>query len=491
MTDANLQQCLKFEATMPYSPLVVALAASLPFVNEPPAGVSPMTWHSLAGVAKYACMNHFIARQPMMPYANNIFTAYFTDLKPPHLKNIKDDQSDLKPQFEIDAARASITVSYQGLSRTARYWGDPGCIVVPNDTALRFTPERITSALPPAAQVIWPLGDRNATALQSAFSQAADTAFDDAAANTAAVVIIHNGKIVAERYAVNSDSETLFHGWSMTKSIQMTMLGALEQQGRIRLYEPTGFAEWQNDSRKEIRLGDLLRMSSGLKCLNPLDYTLAAYDDVGYPHYQLSWTDAIDAAGYITTLPAWFPPGTYGKYKDCDPAAAAKMLRTKIELTGSNYHQWPQTAIFDKLGIRSMRIGTDAAGNMLAAADGFATARDWARLGLLWLNGGASPTGERLLSLAVQTFALMPTPNWINRDGAGYYGAGFWLQEHSDINPSGDDFSMRGGSGQRVMIIPSLKLVVVHLTHDDLMNQPGKASRQLLKLSVAAAQTGR
>ncbi len=456
--------------------LAVMHPAALPAadVNAAPPGVLPSIWHNAAGIAKYTCMNVFIARQPVEPYQRNIAGSYLE----------LTEKSPLR--VAVDRTARTVTATVDNATRVARYMNDQGCIIVPNDGKMRFQPVRIASGLPPADRIDWPLGDRNAAGGEPDFNRVADITFDKPQERTAAVVVIHNGKIVAERYAPGSTAGTLFHGWSATKSIQTTMMAVLEQQGRLRLYEPAGFPEWQSDARREIRLGDALRMSSGLKCRRPQDYPVAVYDDIGYPEYQLSWTDTVDAYAFVTALPAWFPPGTYAIYKDCDPAIVGRALKRRIGGSEDDYLRWPQRELFDKIGIRSMRIGTDASGNMLGAADGFATARDWARLGLLWANGGVAPNGEKLISDMFQRYVRMRTPAW-QHDRP--YGAGFWIS--SDVAP--DAFSMLGGTGQMVTIVPSLKLVVVRLAHDDLGTydippQPGfESGQEMIKAAVEIA----
>ena len=459
--------------------LLPVAAQALPedqFVNRPPAGVNKAHWHGAAGLAKYGCMIHFIAQQPAEPYLSNRRVTY-----------IHESKAALPHSHSIDESKRSLMFRVGGIERTARYVGDQGCVVVPNDAAeMSLVPIAVEPGLAPADEVAWPMGDRDAVNDRAAsrFEAAADALFEDSSIRTAAFIIIHEGKIVAERYGANSDAATSFHGWSMTKSIMATMMGVLEHQGKLRIYETTGFPEWAGDSRREIRLGDLLRMSSGLKCYRPQDYPMSDWDHMEYPHYLMSWTDAVDSVLYSTALPAQFPPGTYGRYKDCDPALLSRALKMRIEQADADgYLTWPQREIFDKIGVRSMRIGTDAAGNFITSADGFANARDWARLGLLWLNGGVAPNGERLLSDAFVDFVQMPAPAWTMY---GVYAAGFWL----GMFDSDAGYWMAGGEEQYVGIIPSHDLVIVRLAHDDITGdwrKIGSAMEQAVRLAMDVA----
>ncbi|MEM6649880.1 MAG: serine hydrolase, partial [Pseudomonadota bacterium] len=364
---------------------------------------------------------------------------------------------------------------------------------VPNDPSnLTFEPVAVEPDLPSARRTDWPMGDQNATHKDkmAAFEAAADAAFADPAIRTKAFIVLHDGKIVAERYDQGVDANTSFHGWSMTKSVMTTYMAVLEHQGHLRIFEETDYDEWADDERNQIRLGDLLRMSSGLKCYRPQDYPKSEWDAMEYPHYLMTWIDATDSVSFSTALPKQFAPGTHGRYKDCDPSLLSGVLREKIEKTDGEYYTWPQRMIFDKIGIRSMGIGVDAAGNFLTGADGFATARDWARLGLLWEQEGVAPDGTRLFGDHFVDFAVMPTPAWTM---GSRYGAGFWASLNSMDDPFDlprSTYWMAGGTEQKVAIIPSHDLVVVRLAFDDLKGGPGrsKALGQAVRLAVDAVE---
>jgi CubicO group peptidase (beta-lactamase class C family) len=434
---------------------VPSISNSDNWINGAPPGVSRAAWHSAAGIAKLACYMHFVSKQPVEPFVRQMLynkpESYLYYAAPPRGR-----------PYKVTIGTASVTYSNGVVTRSAVYVGDQGCVVVPNDPGQMFTPTRIISHLPEAAKMDWPMGDRNAVRVDSKFAQALDLAFADPADGTAAVVIIHEGHIVAERYTRGSNAQTLFHGWSASKSVQATMMAVLEHQEKIQVYQPANFAEWRNDDRRNIKLVDALRFATGLWCE---DYPAEFYDQIGFSPYVQVYTDAVDAFAYVATLPATAPPGraVTGQYRDCDQIVIGRAIRETLGSNQDEYLNWAQRELFDKIGVRSLRIGTDVRGNMLGAADAFGNARDWARLGLLWLNDGTAPSGERLISDRFLTIVRWPNPGWVMTDGNAWT-AGFDVTDSS--LSSADTIEMSGWLGQFVVIIPSARLVLAKFGHE-------------------------
>jgi CubicO group peptidase (beta-lactamase class C family) len=182
---------------------------------------------------------------------------------------------------------------------------------------------------------------------------------------TAAVVVTWKGRIVAERYANGISMHTPLESWSMGKSVTATMVGILIAQGVYDLWQPAPIPEWQSagDPRAKIRIADLLRMSSGLRIRAPFD---PGYDASGpYPDHLYLYTGTVNSFHYAATRPLEWPPNTVGRYRNTDPVLVNYLIRLGIERRGGDYLAFPQRALFDRIGVRSMVIETDPFGDLL------------------------------------------------------------------------------------------------------------------------------
>jgi CubicO group peptidase (beta-lactamase class C family) len=160
------------------------------------------------------------------------------------------------------------------------------------------------------------------------------------------------------------------------------------------------------------------------------------------------------------------------------------MIRLAVEGRGDDYHQFPQQQLFDKIGVRNLVFQTDPYGNILLQGSDLGAARDWARLGNLYLNDGVV-NGERLLPEGYTDFVSTLAPAWV-ADGRPIYGAFFWLDGAQYGMPASDVYSMRGAGGQMTMIIPSRDMVIVRLGHYKGARAWGEAAAKGLPLLLAA-----
>ncbi|MBN9429106.1 MAG: serine hydrolase [Burkholderiales bacterium] len=473
-----------------------AQSAPQPIWRRPPPGVIPLHL-LLATSAKVLSSALFVSRREFdEAWRNSVFHAlqihHLSAVLPELVQAQVDDQAHevtltlpldaaavariidayraQYPDFEADwAAEAQRLVAAGRVTRKARFTGSQGSVILPadGDQALRFQPVAVRSALPDAATQAWPMGDatRGPTAHPNVDRQAIEAAFDvafaDPSGQTAAAVVVHRGEIIAERYRAGFGIDTQFESWSMGKSVTATLLGVLVQQGLLSLDEPAPVPAWQQagDPRAAITVRHLLQMSSGLQCSGP-DEPRARWR-LGLPDHFYVYGEACDTFAFALDRPSEHPPGTVGRYRNCDPLTLGYLIRRTVEdRLGENYHQWPQKALFDRIGIRSQILETDLYGNFVMTGFDYGTARNWARLGLLYLRNGLWQ-GQRVLPDYWADVVRGYAPAWKDHR----YGGQFWLNPADEFALPRDAFSMAGASDQRVFIVPSADLVIVRLGH--------------------------
>ena len=447
---------------IPASPreALIARAKSLelntPYV--PPPG-DPLDHHT-AGFAKIMCSAVFITGLDPDFAAENV--GYFTS---PYAERAKVG----KPV--IDRANKSVHITLpSGLVRTARYLGDQGCVTLEaGKNSVNFTPVEVKRHLPDPSTRLWPMGDvlpgdplpseLDATKVK----RAVDAAFESPEGMTAAFVVTWRGRLIGERYGQGITMHTPLESWSMGKSVTATLMGILIKQGAYGLLQPAPIPEWQGpgDPRARIRIADLLNMSSGLRIKAPQD---PDYDPSGtYPDHVYLYTGSVDSFKYAATRPLQWPPGMVGRYHNTDPVLINYLVRLAVEKRGEEYLSFPQRALFDKIGIRTMVIETDPFGNLLTQGYDFMSGRDWARLGNLYLQDGMW-NGERILPEGYVSFVSTVAPAW-QADKRPIYGGFFWINGNGSFPVPKQAYSMAGAGGQTTLIIPSHDLVVVRLGH--------------------------
>ena len=458
--------------------LARAKALELDTPYEPPPG-DPIRHHA-AGFAKIVCSAVFVSGFDASFAVENL--GYFVA---PY-----DERAKLGTP-EVDRAARTVRVTMpNGVVRIAKQVGSQGCVALPiGKTDVEFTPTVVKSALPDPSTQPWPMGDRlpkdgpppeiDAGKLQAAV----DAAFDPAGM-TAAFLVTHKGRIVAERYGDNVTHTTPLESWSMGKSLTATLLGILIREGVYDLWQPAPIPEWQTpgDPRAKIRIADILRMSSGLRIRAPQD---PDFDPKGpYPDHLYLYTGTVDSFKYAATRPLQWPPNTVGRYRNTDPVLANYLIRLGVEKTNRSYHAFPQQVLFDKLGIRTMVMDTDPFGNFLTQGYELASARDWARLANLYLQDGVW-NGERILPEGFVTFVSSVAPAW-EADKRSIYGGFFWLNRESAYPAPPDAYYMTGVGGQTTLIVPSHDLVIVRQGHYKGAGPGGRALRKAVALVLEA-----
>lgn len=457
--------------------LLFVVLAITPFVVRAQPGFPPNdpdSWR-VAGTAKVLCSALFVSGREQAEARAHV-SAYF-------LGNKIDSIS----AFEVDRARKLVRLSLANrITREAKLYGDQGCVIhQPGRDSVYFAPVRVATSLPDAASMPWPMGDRIAPEPIAAdvdtvkVRQAVDAAFQNPTGLTAAVVVVHRGRIIAERYANGANKDMQLESWSMGKSITGTLIGVLAQQGAIKLEDKAPVPEWQktpNDPRANIRTVDLLRMSSGLR------FSRGSPEDIpGYHDHDLIYTGAVDAFQFATTRELQFPPNTFGRYRNSDVMTLGLIIRDAVRKRGDEYLTWPQRALFDKVGIRRQVLETDPYGNFVMSGYDYGTARNWARLGMLYLNDGMW-RGERLLPEGFVKLISSPAPAW--KDST--YGGMVWLNVGGQWNLPRDAYAFRGAGEQDTYIVPSRELVIVRMGHFPGARMGAEDLQRALKLLTEA-----
>ena len=289
----------------------------------------------------------------------------------------------------------------------------------------------------------------------AALDHALAKAFEENTLSHRALLVVVDGKIVAERYAEGFSKATPFLSWSMAKSVTATAVGAAAMRGLLDVSDPAPVPEWANaDPRGKITWNDLLHMQSGLKFGEDYDVTRS---DVNRMLFEMA-----DAGALAASRPAIHAPGEHWYYSSGTTNLVSKTLRQVLEANGVDYHGFFREAIFDPIGAGSVVVEPDAAGAYIGSSFIYATARDWARLGQLYLNDGVW-NGERLLPEGWADYVATPS-------GAsdGEYGAHFWLNNDGangrarDIPGLPEEvYYFAGHEGQYVVIVPDKRMVIV------------------------------
>ena len=265
---------------------------------------------------------------------------------------------------------------------------------------------------------------------------------------TRSVLVIYKDKIIAEKYDKDFNKNSKILGWSMTKSITATLFGILQKQGKYDINKPVPIPEWQKDKRKIITTNDLLHMNSGLEWEE--DYTKIS--DVTQMLFQVENMGKVQLE-----KPVAYIPNTHWNYSSGTTNLLSYILRNQFK-THQEYLDFWYSALIDKIGMNSMIVETDMAGNYVGSSYSWATTRDWSKFGLLYLHNGKW-NGEQLFDESWAKYVATPT-NTSN----GKYGAHFWLNAGGRFPDAPKDmYFCSGFQGQMVAIIPSMDLVIVRM----------------------------
>jgi CubicO group peptidase (beta-lactamase class C family) len=368
--------------------------------------------------------------------------------------------------IEIDYKDSSVTGTVWGMAkRKAIYRAGFGCTLVNEASEDQLRRQKFPLNIPVAKQdtVDWPLGDRVTNSafhnplLDSAIDIAFDQKYKDKDVLTRALIVVHNDSVIAERYASGYNKESKFLGWSMAKSVTSALIGVLVKQGKLKVDQPAPVPEWKdaNDKRHKITVEHLLQQTSGL------DFT------ENYSKFS-SVTNMLfnkgNMAAYTATLPLKYEPGSHFNYSSGNSNVLSRIIRNAVG--EKDYVTFPYTDFFYKIDMYNTLLEPDASGTYVGSSYVYASARDYARFGLLYLKDGVW-NGERILPEGwVRQTVTPPSANQTKDYGYQFWLNGFSTNGHNirDLPQLPDDVFYADGYGyQRIYIIPSMKLVVVRM----------------------------
>jgi CubicO group peptidase (beta-lactamase class C family) len=361
--------------------------------------------------------------------------------------------------YDIDRSGEEVRATIAGgFESRAAFHDQLGCLLIrgdePPDLSLPATndADQPPALLPEIAgpSMVEPSDSKLREALDHAFAEPPDR---QPFRHTKAVVIVRDGHVIAERYAPGYGIDTPLLGYSASKSMVNAMLGILVRKYRLSVDQPAPVAAWSDpkDPRHAITIDELERMTSGLA----IDQTNSPSSPVARMLYLER-----DMAGYAESVGLENNPGTRWNYTDGNTLILSRIIRDAVGGHTGEVVAFARRELFDPLGMRHVTMEFDATGTPIGSTYILAPARDWARFGMLYLDDGVIG-GHRILPEGWVTYSSTPT---LDSD----YGAGFWTNRGKNKNALGrirggmpaDSFYASGLLGQRVVIIPSERLVI-------------------------------
>ncbi|MBQ5934682.1 MAG: serine hydrolase [Bacteroidales bacterium] len=288
------------------------------------------------------------------------------------------------------------------------------------------------------------------SALTARLAPIAKALVDDQAYNGTpfAFIVVHQDGVVAERYREGITADTRLLSWSMGKSFTNALVGIMAGDGLVDIHAPMDIPEWQGDGRAAITLSDLMQMQSGLEW----NENYGTRSDVNLMLHREE-----DMGLFALSKPLMAKPGTHWYYSSGSTNIIVRYLRGRFA-SEEEFLQYIHERLFDPLGIDNPCFEPDMSGTPVGSSYLYATARDFARLGHMYLHDGCVGE-ERLLPEHWVEYTTTPAS-----DSKGGYGACFWLNRAGAYPSAPEDmYSCQGHDGQMIFIIPSKELVVVVL----------------------------
>jgi CubicO group peptidase (beta-lactamase class C family) len=374
-----------------------------------------------------------------------------------------------REHYTVDKALRAVAVGGEGSGPIIRavYRDGIGCVVMDpaqDFSAIDSLPLLKASAAAGLVNTAWPLGDKTegkalaANIDPTALKAASNWTFtrNTPEQDTLSLLIVHKGEIIHERYAAGIDMHTRTRTWSTAKSIAVTLIGMLVDEGKMALDSPLAI-EWlppvlspETDPRHAITLRHVLNMSSGLDPVDSFGMEYATGSGLAY-WAGASSVDGARRRGLIRE------PGTFWDYENYDTLLAVYAMKRTLG-DEKTYWEFPRKALLDKLGMHNTLLSTDRFGDFIFSSQVYTNARDLARFGLLYQQDGMW-MGERLLSEKWIDFVRTPAP--ASAPHNYFYGGQWWLVPSNRKDVPADAYATAGNRGQYVIVVPSHELVIV------------------------------
>ena len=397
-------------------------------------------------------------------------------------------------RYEVDRQRQEVRTSLAGLVHSrAVYDGPFGCRVLHPGREVRFFRGEADDHQPPVSSPPPLTGPEIVAPVTAKLSEALDHAFAESESGprrfTKAVVVLHRGRVVGERYAPGVSPATPLIGWSMTKSVTNALLGILVRNGMLDMKRPAPVAEWSTpgDPRQPITPDQLLRMVSGIGCGQSLHTGFTTPFDADT---QMEF-DIADQSAFAASASLRAKPGSEWRYTNCNFVLLSRIIRNMAGGDANAARSFIARELFEPLGFERATLEYDSTGVPLGTIHLWASARDWARFGLLYLRDGMAENGQRILPEGWVDYSAQLTPQSSDEYG---YGAGFWTQrgnspaarERIAAGLPADSFMAKGSQGQYTIVIPSQDLVIVKIGWAYTPNDDVIAAERLDKETIAA-----
>jgi CubicO group peptidase (beta-lactamase class C family) len=413
-------------------------------------------WRTFAGISGYG--------------AKNLCSAVYIQKRDPQAV-IKEEFSEFPlslGRFTLDEKDSSVTATVWGFARRkAIYRQGLGATLVNGLDEVSLRAQQFNLPVPIAINsdsISWPQGNKlpdtlSVTVDRQKLDQIMEEAFRELKAgkpvHTRALLVVYDGQLVAEKYAPGYDQHTPMLGWSVSKSLTAALVGILVKQGLLDINDPAPVPEWKGSPKENITIKQLLQQTSGLAFREIYDRPSEVV--------EMLFSQG-DMAAYAAGRPLKHEPGTVFNYCGGNSNILGRMIR---DIVGEKeYAAFPYRALFHKIGMNSLLLEPDAAGVYIASSYSYATARDFARFGLLYYNNG-NWNGEQILPEQWIQESIQPA----TADPRKHYGYQFWLNGFAEGDTlrrwypgvPADMYFADGYGGQDIYIIPSKKLVVVRL----------------------------
>jgi len=416
--------------------LVLIASVLIVGCSKAPKVATSMTAHLL-------CSETFVAERD----TEEVFQHYIR-----RIGGLRQVSPGLKYALDQEAKEVEVRL-FGGSASVAAHASGRGCTVLndstrprPNEAALQDPQPEITpqhSGLP-------------------MLERALDDLMQDTDQAVKAIVILQDGKILSERYAAGMSEQTPMLSWSVAKSVVNALIGILVRDGKVELHTPAPVRLWADpkDPRHNVSIDQLLRQTSG----QPFGAANTGFD----PASQMLFLSADTAARSASATFA--EPGTRWSYTDGNYAILSGILRDVIGGRPGDITAFAKDELFGPVGMHSAVMEFDQAGAPMGAAFIYATARDWARFGQLYLDNGTVGS-RRILPDSWVTYSTTSTPL-----ADGGYGAGFWVNDGPSHGarqrrkmgaPAGSYFAS-GNFGQVVLVVPSQRLVIARFSESVL-----------------------